>query len=135
MAAPVPRTAWARARRATACCPPIPGSSPSPTTCRPCAPTSPRGGSSGSAPPPWRARAASSVRTVHVPGSAERPGSGDLFLKFSLEVQITHDIRRTRGHELCQGPSHGPAGRGRLRGHGRPGGLAERTRVPYGSRL
>ncbi|MFF5712937.1 IucA/IucC family protein [Streptomyces sp. NPDC012756] len=43
------------------------------------------------------------MRTVHVPGSPERPGSGGPFLKFSLEVQITHDIRRMRGHELCQG--------------------------------
>jgi len=52
---------------------------------------------------PWRARATSSVRTVHVPGSPERPGSADLFLKFSLEVQITNDIRRMRRHELRQG--------------------------------
>ncbi|MGW1072092.1 IucA/IucC family protein [Streptomyces sp. NPDC002537] len=50
---------------------------------------------------PWRARATSSVRTVHVPGSPERPGAdGDLFLKFSLEVQITNDVRRIRRHEL-----------------------------------
>ncbi|RLU83017.1 iron transporter [Streptomyces griseocarneus] len=50
---------------------------------------------------PWDARATASVRTVHVPGGPERPGpSGDLFLKFSLEVQITNDIRRIRRHEL-----------------------------------
>ncbi|MGA5822624.1 IucA/IucC family protein [Kitasatospora sp. NPDC094028] len=52
---------------------------------------------------PWRARATSSVRTVHVPGSPERPGSADLFLKFSLDVQITNDIRRMRWHELRDG--------------------------------
>ncbi|GHC39643.1 IucA/IucC family protein [Streptomyces cinnamoneus] len=52
---------------------------------------------------PWQARATSSVRTVHVPGSPERPGSADLFLKFSLEVQITNDVRRMRRHELRQG--------------------------------
>lgn len=50
---------------------------------------------------PWDARATASVRTVHVPGSPERPGaSADLFLKFSLEVQITNDVRRIRRHEL-----------------------------------
>lgn len=50
---------------------------------------------------PWEARATSSVRTVHVPGSPERPGRArDLFLKFSLEVQITNDVRRIRPHEL-----------------------------------
>ncbi|MFQ6195316.1 IucA/IucC family protein [Streptomyces sp. NPDC000405] len=50
---------------------------------------------------PWDARATASVRTVHVPGSPERPGAdGDLFLKFSLEVQITNDVRRIRRHEL-----------------------------------
>ncbi|EST34903.1 hypothetical protein M878_08545 [Streptomyces roseochromogenus subsp. oscitans DS 12.976] len=50
---------------------------------------------------PWDARATASVRTVHVPGGPERPGaSGDLFLKFSLEVQITNDVRRIRRHEL-----------------------------------
>ncbi|MFD5465667.1 IucA/IucC family protein [Kitasatospora sp. NPDC127059] len=52
---------------------------------------------------PWRARATSSVRTVQVPGSPEGPGSADLFLKFSLEVRITNDIRRMRRHELRQG--------------------------------
>ncbi|MBD0689828.1 IucA/IucC family protein [Streptomyces sp. CBMA123] len=52
---------------------------------------------------PWRARATSSVRTVHAPGSPERPGAADLFLKFSLEVQITNDVRRMRRHELRQG--------------------------------
>ncbi|MFE5587526.1 IucA/IucC family protein [Kitasatospora sp. NPDC056531] len=52
---------------------------------------------------PWQARATSSVRTVHVPGSPERLGSADLFLKFSLEVQITNDVRRMRRHELRQG--------------------------------
>ncbi|GAA0393816.1 IucA/IucC family protein [Streptomyces luteireticuli] len=46
---------------------------------------------------PWEARATSSVRTVHVPSAPERP---DLFLKFSLDVQITNDIRRIRRHEL-----------------------------------
>ncbi|MEU6970614.1 IucA/IucC family protein [Kitasatospora aureofaciens] len=50
---------------------------------------------------PWDARATASVRTVHVPGGDERPGAtGDLFLKFSLEVQITNDVRRIRRHEL-----------------------------------
>ncbi|MEU7164381.1 IucA/IucC family protein [Streptomyces morookaense] len=47
---------------------------------------------------PWEARATSSVRTVHVPGGPGR--AGDLFLKFSLEVQITNDVRRIRKHEL-----------------------------------
>ncbi|MEW1658908.1 IucA/IucC family protein [Streptomyces sp. NPDC093707] len=52
---------------------------------------------------PWAVQATASVRTVHVPGSPERPGAvGDLFLKFSLDVQITNDIRRIRGHELSQ---------------------------------
>ncbi|UQA91129.1 IucA/IucC family protein [Streptomyces halobius] len=52
---------------------------------------------------PWQARATSSVRTVHVPGSPERAGAADdLFLKFSLEVQITNDVRRMRRHELRQ---------------------------------
>ncbi|MBT2511874.1 IucA/IucC family siderophore biosynthesis protein [Streptomyces sp. ISL-98] len=50
---------------------------------------------------PWQARATSSVRTVHVPARPERPGArGDVFLKFSLEVQITNDVRRMRRHEL-----------------------------------
>ncbi|MFC5720830.1 IucA/IucC family protein [Streptomyces gamaensis] len=50
---------------------------------------------------PWNARATASVRTVHVPGRPERPGAaGDLFLKFSLEVRITNDVRRIRRHEL-----------------------------------
>ncbi|MCA6091407.1 IucA/IucC family siderophore biosynthesis protein [Streptomyces sp. SCA3-4] len=52
---------------------------------------------------PWQARATSSVRTVHISGNPERPGSADLFLKFSLEVQITNDVRRMRRHELRQG--------------------------------
>ncbi|KNB50813.1 IucA/IucC family protein [Streptomyces caatingaensis] len=46
---------------------------------------------------PWEARATSSVRTVHVRTGPQRP---DLFLKFSLEVQITNDVRRIRRHEL-----------------------------------
>ncbi|MBH1934394.1 IucA/IucC family siderophore biosynthesis protein [Streptomyces sp. AV19] len=46
---------------------------------------------------PWEARATSSVRTVHIRRTPERP---DLFLKFSLEVQITNDVRRIRRHEL-----------------------------------
>ncbi|KUL55517.1 iron transporter [Streptomyces sp. NRRL F-4489] len=52
---------------------------------------------------PWQARATSSVRTVHIPGGPGRAGAaGDVFLKFSLEVQITNDVRRLRGHELRQ---------------------------------
>lgn len=50
---------------------------------------------------PWKAEATSSVRTVHVPRRSEGAGrAGDLFLKFSLEVQITNDVRRMRRHEL-----------------------------------
>ncbi|WP_338493257.1 IucA/IucC family protein [Streptomyces sp. SJL17-4] len=67
---------------------------------------------------PGAARPTSSVRTLHVPGDAARtsgagevgnagkagePGkAGDMFLKFSLDVRITNDIRRMRRHELLQ---------------------------------
>ncbi|MBZ4318234.1 IucA/IucC family siderophore biosynthesis protein [Streptomyces sp. SCA2-4] len=53
-----------------------------------------------------RARPTASVRTVYVPGEPGPPGdprrvpAGDLFLKFSLDVQITNDVRRMRRHEL-----------------------------------
>ncbi|MEU2116894.1 IucA/IucC family protein [Streptomyces sp. NPDC016459] len=48
---------------------------------------------------PRPARPTASVRTLHVPGDASRDG-GDLFLKFSLDVRITNDVRRMRRHEL-----------------------------------
>ncbi|MFD3535307.1 IucA/IucC family protein [Streptomyces sp. NPDC058664] len=48
---------------------------------------------------PRPARPTASVRTLHVPGDGSRDG-GDLFLKFSLDVRITNDIRRMRRHEL-----------------------------------
>ncbi|MEV7616781.1 IucA/IucC family protein [Streptomyces sp. NPDC089799] len=38
-----------------------------------------------------------SVRTVHVPG---RAGTPDLFVKFSLDVRITNDVRRLWRHDL-----------------------------------
>ncbi|MFF1508441.1 IucA/IucC family protein [Streptomyces sp. NPDC058326] len=48
---------------------------------------------------PRSARPTASVRTLHVPGDGSRDG-GDLFLKFSLDVRITNDVRRMRRHEL-----------------------------------
>ncbi|MFD3567762.1 IucA/IucC family protein [Streptomyces sp. NPDC058667] len=48
---------------------------------------------------PRPARPTASVRTLHLPGDASREG-GDLFLKFSLDVRITNDVRRLRRHEL-----------------------------------
>ncbi|MEV8475822.1 IucA/IucC family protein [Streptomyces sp. NPDC051173] len=52
---------------------------------------------------PWQAEATSSVRTVHVPRRPDGAGrADDLFLKFSLEVQITNDIRRMWRHDLRQ---------------------------------
>ncbi|MBD0707752.1 MULTISPECIES: IucA/IucC family protein [unclassified Streptomyces] len=45
------------------------------------------------------ARPTSSVRTLYVPGGGSGTGDG-LFLKFSLDVRITNDIRRMRRHEL-----------------------------------
>jgi siderophore synthetase component len=54
-------------------------------------------------PTPWQVRPTASVRTVHVPAGPERPEAvGDLFFKFSLDVQITNDVRRIRRHELRQ---------------------------------
>ncbi|MFI0742564.1 IucA/IucC family protein [Streptomyces sp. NPDC021100] len=61
-----------------------------------------------------QARPTASVRTVFVPGESPRETgprrrpeghrspatAGDLFLKFSLDVQITNDVRRMRRHEL-----------------------------------
>ncbi|MFG2897396.1 IucA/IucC family protein [Streptomyces zaomyceticus] len=70
---------------------------------------------------PGPVRPTASVRTLHIPrdavgdipqdgagdisrdGSGDRapsPYRGDLFLKFSLDVRITNDIRRMRRHEL-----------------------------------
>ncbi|MER5931969.1 IucA/IucC family protein [Streptomyces sp. NPDC002054] len=40
-----------------------------------------------------------SVRTVHVPG---RDGAADLFVKFSLDVRITNDVRRLWRHDLLK---------------------------------
>ncbi|MFF5446231.1 IucA/IucC family protein [Streptomyces sp. NPDC012888] len=40
-----------------------------------------------------------SVRTVRVPG---RGGAGDLFVKFSLDVRITNDVRRLWRHDLLR---------------------------------
>ncbi|WP_055604177.1 IucA/IucC family protein [Streptomyces aureus] len=52
---------------------------------------------------PRAARPTASVRTLHLPGDAARTaGAGDMFLKFSLDVRITNDIRRMRRHELLQ---------------------------------
>ncbi|MFB7370959.1 IucA/IucC family protein [Streptomyces sp. NPDC056222] len=45
------------------------------------------------------ARPTASVRTLHIPGDGPWDG-GDLFLKFSLDVRITNDVRRMRRHEL-----------------------------------
>ncbi|MFJ6618119.1 IucA/IucC family protein [Kitasatospora sp. NPDC091335] len=56
----------------------------------------------------WQARATSSVRTVHVPGRPEGPGPADLFLKLSLEVWITNDVRRLWLHDLRQGRRRDP---------------------------
>ncbi|GAB2926391.1 IucA/IucC family protein [Streptomyces mayteni] len=50
---------------------------------------------------PWRARATASVRTVHVPAD-------DLFLKFSLDVRITNDVRRLWRGELRQSRHNDP---------------------------
>ncbi|MFF3841710.1 IucA/IucC family protein [Streptomyces sp. NPDC001930] len=52
---------------------------------------------------PRAARPTASVRTLHLPGDEARTtGTGDMFLKFSLDVRITNDIRRMRRHELIQ---------------------------------
>ncbi|MFE4310845.1 IucA/IucC family protein [Streptomyces sp. NPDC056517] len=51
---------------------------------------------------PRAARPTASVRTLHLPGDARSTGTGDMFLKFSLDVRITNDIRRMRRHELLQ---------------------------------
>ncbi|MFE5542613.1 IucA/IucC family protein [Streptomyces sp. NPDC056534] len=49
------------------------------------------------------ARPTASVRTLHLSGDdARTTGAGDMFLKFSLDVRITNDIRRMRRHELLQ---------------------------------
>ncbi|WP_030548076.1 IucA/IucC family protein [Streptomyces exfoliatus] len=48
---------------------------------------------------PRPARPTASVRTLYVEGDGSRDG-GDLFLKFSLDVRITNDVRRMRRHEL-----------------------------------
>ncbi|MFC8953787.1 IucA/IucC family protein [Streptomyces sp. NPDC057101] len=48
---------------------------------------------------PRAARPTASVRTLHLPGEVSG-GGGDLFLKFSLDVRITNDVRRMRRHEL-----------------------------------
>lgn len=40
------------------------------------------------------------IRTVYSPGSAER--GEDLFLKFSLDVRITNDVRRLWRHDLLK---------------------------------
>lgn len=52
---------------------------------------------------PRPARPTASVRTLHVPGdggAADARNGEDMFLKFSLDVRITNDIRRMRRHEL-----------------------------------
>lgn len=52
---------------------------------------------------PRPARPTASVRTLHVPGDGGTADAGngeDMFLKFSLDVRITNDIRRMRRHEL-----------------------------------
>ncbi|TDC24774.1 IucA/IucC family siderophore biosynthesis protein [Streptomyces sp. 8K308] len=50
---------------------------------------------------PWEAVATASVRTVHVPAR-------DLFLKFSLDVRITNDVRRLWRDELRQARHNDP---------------------------
>ncbi|MDT0319649.1 IucA/IucC family protein [Streptomyces millisiae] len=50
---------------------------------------------------PWEAVATASVRTVHVPAR-------DLFLKFSLDVRITNDVRRLWRGELRQARHNDP---------------------------
>ncbi|KQX56124.1 MULTISPECIES: IucA/IucC family protein [unclassified Streptomyces] len=45
------------------------------------------------------ARPTSSVRTVYIPGDGGHARE-DVFLKFSLDVRITNDVRRMRRHEL-----------------------------------
>ncbi|MEV7415576.1 IucA/IucC family protein [Streptomyces sp. NPDC089919] len=47
----------------------------------------------------WPVWPTASVRTVHVPRGRSLPGE-DLFLKFSLDVRITNDIRRLWRHDL-----------------------------------
>lgn len=43
------------------------------------------------------------IRTVYVPGGApDRSSAADLFLKFSLDVRITNDIRRLWRHDLLK---------------------------------
>lgn len=48
-----------------------------------------------------------SIRTLYVPGGRGRSGSGsgaagDLFVKFSLDVRITNDVRRLWRHDLLK---------------------------------
>ncbi|WTE92554.1 IucA/IucC family siderophore biosynthesis protein [Streptomyces sp. NBC_01614] len=45
------------------------------------------------------------IRTLYVPeGAPESASAGDLFLKFSLDVRITNDIRRLWRHDLLKLP-------------------------------
>lgn len=68
-------------------------------------------------------RPTAAIRTVYSPGSAER--GEDLFLKFSLDVRITNDVRSAVAPRPAETPAHGHGRPGRLRGNGRPGGLAQ----------
>ncbi|MEU6865489.1 IucA/IucC family protein [Streptomyces sp. NPDC046876] len=46
-----------------------------------------------------------SVRTLYVPGAGSGPGAGpgpDAFVKFSLDVRITNDVRRLWRHDLLK---------------------------------
>ncbi|MFE2881595.1 IucA/IucC family protein [Streptomyces sp. NPDC059272] len=45
-------------------------------------------------------RPTAAIRTVYLPGAAER--AEDLFLKFSLDVRITNDVRRLWRHDLLK---------------------------------
>ncbi|MGW3309214.1 IucA/IucC family protein [Streptomyces sp. NPDC001073] len=45
-------------------------------------------------------RPTAAIRTVYLPGAAER--AQDLFLKFSLDVRITNDVRRLWRHDLLK---------------------------------
>ncbi len=106
-------------RPATGCCPPTPGSSiSSPATSRPPSPTA---GCCGSAPPRSTPSPTAAVRTI------VRARPRPCFLKFSLDVRITNDIRRLWRHDLGEAPPYRHRRRTRLRGAGPVRGLAGAT--------
>ncbi|MFJ5549487.1 IucA/IucC family protein [Streptomyces sp. NPDC093225] len=51
---------------------------------------------------PWPVHPTASVRTVHLPGRRPAGHDEDLFLKFSLDVRITNDVRRLWRHDLLR---------------------------------